>query len=594
MAMNDKPILSHDPLETIRYPDAGQVTLSGRLSARYQGNQRYLTDIYERKKDWMLEPFRNRGQEWVLEPLRNRKQELNWAGEYAGKWLDAASLVAAGSRDAQFSQNSAAFAAALISAQDEDGYLGIEAPAKRGNSEWDVWNIKYALTGLLTHYEVQHDQAALQAAGRGGEWLIDRFGTISDSSHPFFCGPYEGAVSVDVVDQLVRLHHFTRDRKFLEFASSVVAHFPPIARMRSTHQAPLIHAYNLTAYLGGVVDLAVADNREEELHWLERVWEDLAQRHVYPTGSLGFGEELRESAPNDTPVDGGQPERHHQETCATVEWLLFTAQLYQVTGRVRYMQMMEQAIYNALLAAQSREGMSWMYFLPLRYEKRWFTGPTSCCYWSGPRGIARLPNWVYALDAEGLRVNLYESSDATFRLHGRAVAVQQVSLYPDRGQVQLQIQPEMPLSFTLRLRIPFHAGQAQFKLNGQPMPAVSVADGCYEIRRTWSPGDRVEMEFGIQVGMRHFLNDRYGVLVRGPEVLAVDQRDNGSLDLDQLSLQEGLVLRRLEPVDSRRRYVGEVEANGHSVPVVFTPYADCGGDGARFRTAFPVSGRLQK
>jgi len=78
--------------------------------------------------------------------------------------------------------------------------------------------------------------------------------------------------------------------------------------------------------------------------------------------------------------------------------------------------------------------------------------------------------------------------------------------------------------------------------------------------------------------------------MRGPEVLAVDQRDNGSLDLDQLMLREGLVLRSIAPMDGRRRYMSEAEANGRSVQVVFTPYADCGGDGARFRTAFPVSG----
>jgi hypothetical protein len=82
--------------------------------------------------------------------------------------------------------------------------------------------------------------------------------------------------------------------------------------------------------------------------------------------------------------------------------------------------------------------------------------------------------------------------------------------------------------------------------------------------------------------------------MRGPEVLAVDQRDNGSLDLDQLMLREGLVLRSLDPVDGRRRYLGELEAEGRPAQVVFTPYADCGDDGARFRTAFPVSGKLQK
>src|SRR6266545_5387048 len=97
--------------ETLHYPAPGQVTLSGRLAPRYEGNRGYLTKVYETRRDWMLEPFQNRGRDWVIEPLRSGKQELNWAGEYAGKWLDAAARVAAGSQDAQLKQQAGEFAA---------------------------------------------------------------------------------------------------------------------------------------------------------------------------------------------------------------------------------------------------------------------------------------------------------------------------------------------------------------------------------------------------------------------------------------------------------------------------------------------------
>lgn len=588
-AMDDKPTLAHNRLETIGYPGSGQVALSGRLFARYQGNQRYLMDIYERKKDWMLEPFRNRGQAWVLEPLRNQKQELNWAGEYAGKWLDAAAVTAASSHDEGLGECAGVFATALIATQESDGYLGIEAPAQRAQAEWDIWNVKYSMTGLLTHYEVYRAEASLRAATRAGEWLINRYGVVFDSNNPFFHSPSEGGVSVDIIDQLVRLYRFTHDRKFLNFVSSVLTHFSHVVEMRSTRKAPLTHAYMLSGYLGGVAELAALDDFKEELPWVEGVWEDVIAHHVYPTGSLGYREHLMESAPNDTPVDNGQPERHHQETCATVEWLLLNARLHQATGGVRYVQSMEQTIYNALLAAQSADGMNWMYYTPLRYEKRWFTGPTSCCYWSGPRGIAHLPEWIYALDGDGIRVNLYESSEALLQLDRHDVAIQQVSRYPDSGTVTVQIQPEKTRGFTLRLRIPFRSGEARLKLNGRPFPAQSGADGYYSIRRQWSKGDQLVMEFDIPVAVHYFLNNQYGVLLRGPEVLAVDQRDNGSRDLDQLKLREGLVLRSIDPVGGRRRYIGELEAEGRPAQVVFTPYADCGDDGARFRTAFPVT-----
>jgi uncharacterized protein len=574
----------------IQYPRCDQVTLTGRLSTRYQGNLRYLAYIYETREDWMLEPFRYRGMDWVLEPLRNKKGELAWAGEYAGKWLDAAALSALDTSDKQLSQAAARFASELIATQESDGYLGIEWSTRRGlgsDWDWDVWNVKYAMAGLLTHFETSQDTASLRAAVRCGEWLINQFGMVSAADHPFFRSTMDGGSNVIVLDQFARLYRFSGERKFLEFATGVVAHYPPLETMRSTCQAPIWHAYNLAGYLGGVVELAIASSNRAELIWLEKVWEDITSRHLYPTGSIGFSEHLSETAPNDTPVENGEPAHHHQETCATVEWLLFNSLLYRATGRVRYMECMEQTIYNSLLAAQSMDGMQWMYFTPLRYEKRWFTGPTSCCYWSGPRGIARLPMWVYALDNEGLRVNLYESSEATLQLDDSAIAIKQISNYPDFGKVLLEVKPAWPVTFTLRLRIPSSARDVQFKLNGQPVLPDSAKDGYFGFRRIWSQGDSIEMEFDIPVTVRDFLVTNYGIIVRGPEALAADQWDNPALDLDQITLREQMILNSIGPVNGRRRYQGEVTVDGRSAQVVFTPYADCGSDGARFRTAFP-------
>jgi len=573
---------------SLRYPRCDQVTLTGRLSARYQGNLRYLAHIFETREDWMLEPFRYRGTDWVLEPLRNKKAELAWAGEYAGKWLDAAALSASDAGDDRLGAAAARFASELIAAQESGGYLGIELPARRGpGSDWDVWNVKYAMTGLLTYFETSQDEACLDAAVRCGEWLINQFGMVSAAEHPFFSSTMEGGANVVVLDQLARLYRFTKERKFLEFANAVVAHYPPLERMRNTYQAPPWHAYNLASYLGGIVELAMASNSKTEVNWVEKVWEDITSHHLYPTGSLSFSEHLSETAPNDTPVENGEPARHHQETCATVEWLLFNALLYRATGRVRYMERMEQTIYNALLAAQSLDGMQWMYFTPLRYEKRWFTGPTSCCYWSGPRGIARLPGWAYALDNKGVRVNLYESGEATLQLDDIAVAIKQISHYPDLGKVIVELQPEGPVTFTLRLRIPPCVSDVQFRLNGQPVFPDSTEDGYFGFRHIWAGGDSIEMEFDIPVRVRDFLDAHYGIVVRGPEVLAVDQQDNPALDLDQITLRPQMILNSIGPVNGRRRYQGEVTVDGRSAEVVFTPYADCGGDGARFRTAFP-------
>ena len=69
----------------------------------------------------------------------------------------------------------------------------------------------------------------------------------------------------------------------------------------------------------------------------------------------------------------------------------------------------------------------------------------------------------------------------------------------------------------------------------------------------------------------------------------VTARDNPRLDLDQVTLQEGMPLTSAKLAHGRRRYAGQALVSGQPAQVLFTPYADCGGDGARFRTAFPIS-----
>jgi inosose dehydratase len=585
----DSSLLPGSDPQKNHFPSSDQVRISGYLSSRFNGNIQYLLKRYDNYKDWMLEPFQHRGVEWVIEPRRDKKGELPWAGEYAGKWLDAASLTAASSQHAQLAKYAAAFAAALTTSQDSDGYLGIEVPAKRGeNSEWDLWNIKYALTGLLTRYEIHGDQACLDAARKGADWVIQQYGMVVDKNSPIFQSPEDGGVGVNVIDEFVRLYQLTGESRFIKFASAVVNHFPPVARMRSSQHAPLTHAYNFLGYIGSGVELFTEENNTAELHWIEKVWEDTVDQHLYPTGSLGYNELFRKSAPNDTPVEHGQPDRHHQETCATVEWLLFNSRLYRATGRVRYIDQMERTIYNALLSAQSTNGMKWMYFTPLRYEKKWFSGGTSCCYYSGPRGIARIPAWVYAMDGEGVRVNLYESSEVSLHIEGHSVLIRQSSEYPEYGLVNLLVRLDEPAAFAIRLRIPFPGQAVRIILNGLAIPAIPGSDGYVCIQKIWRVDEKITMEFEIPTEVKSFLDEHYGILVRGVEVFSVDQRDNPGLDLDLLTFPEEAHLSQTTSINDRRRYSGEMVVNGKLVQVVFTPYAECGGEGARFRTAFPI------
>ena len=415
--------------------------------------------------------------------------------------------------------------------------------------------------------------------------MVAAYSPIDENHKQFFAEHRSGRFTVNemVLDQLVRLYRHTGDEQFLDFSGRIVAHAPRLEKMRRSGDPILMHAYVLSSYLGGVTEFANSTQDAGELAWVEKVWEKLVERHLYPTGSLGYGEDLKEDSPNDK-ANGVQ-----QETCATVEWMLLNNRLYQATGNVRYAHALEETIYNALLGAQSVDGMKWTYYTPFRYQKKWFGSKVYCCYWSGPRGIAMLPELVYAADKEGLRIELFEQGRGRVKVADQTVTVEQVTGYPASGATSLKLALSKPARFTVKLRIPPWAQSMKLQVNGKDHPTPGTAAGEYlEVKRKWADSDVIDLTFEMPAYLKTMAG--HGVAVtRGPEVMSVDSRDNAGLDLDAIKIPAAIRLQPKESDVERRLYSANVLVRGDLAPVVFTPYADAGNDGARYRTVFPTS-----
>lgn len=592
---------SLESAHAVTLPSPGSVRLdpAGRLGARVHANVRFLSYVHDRFAETMLEPFVDGYVPKGNMPLFNPGDtNLHWDGEYAGKWLDAAVRAAVYASDPVLLAKADAFAAAMRRDQQPDGYaMGIRAhsvpedwtwqssPHWEWNRRelWDVWNHWYVLTGQLTHYEYRGDRASLQAATGVGAWLTNTFGPIRDENAAFYCSAHRGGCNLDVIDQLARLYRHTGNDALREFALQAIEHYPFVREMRSTGRVKLVHVYVISAYLGGIVEWAGVTGDRDALTWVERIWERMAEDHRYPTGSLGLNEHLTKKAPNDA------PDEKHQETCATVEWILLTERLYKATGHAKYIDALERVCYNALLAAQSTDGMKWTYYTPLRYTKKWFQGPTNCCYWSGPRGIARIPEMVYSVDEQGLRIDLFEQSKAKLKVKGKEVSIEQTTEYPAVGNTVIKIGLSQPLKFTMKLRTPTWA-TVKVTINGRISKWKGKPGTYLDIERKWADKDQVEMSFEMPAYLRPLgEHGEYGVAVaRGPEVMSIDSRDNDELDLDSVRIPESVSLTPIELKGNRRCYSANVLINGKLTEVVFTPYADAGNDKARFRTVFPI------
>jgi DUF1680 family protein len=126
--------------------------------------------------------------------------------------------------------------------------------------------------------------------------------------------------------------------------------------------------------------------------------------------------------------------------------------------------------------------------------------------------VSALPGFIYAQDDESIYVNLFIGSDAQLSLKNNKVSLKQVTEYPWKGGVAIQVSPASPDRFTVKIRIPGWAqgqenpfdlyrsslkGTVRIKVNGKMVQTVTDK-GYALINRQWKKGDRIELNLPVQ------------------------------------------------------------------------------------------------
>jgi DUF1680 family protein len=121
-----------------------------------------------------------------------------------------------------------------------------------------------------------------------------------------------------------------------------------------------------------------------------------------------------------------------------------------------------------------------------------------CCPPNLVRTIAESANYAYAKSADGIWVNLYGGSSLQTRLPGGdEIKLSQETDYPWNGRVRIKIDACGNSEFALKLRIPNWASGASARINDSPPDNSPRAGTYFEVRRTWKPGDFVDLDLPI-------------------------------------------------------------------------------------------------
>ena len=480
----------------------------------------------------------------LVAPFRERRDQWEWRSEFWGKWITSAIAAERYSGNGSLRALNTRAVAELIRTQTPDGYIGAY-PDGGHLQRWDVWGRKYTLLGLLAWHEATGDAAALAAARREADFLLGEVGP--GRARPFTNDMWNGMATSSVLEPMLLLYRRTGDTRYLDFANYIVDEWPtpegPDLLRKARAGVPVFQMFPGPA----PVVKEYADGGHSKAYEMMSCFEGLAELYR-TTGNPDYREAITKAFANirDTEItvigSGSDWERWHNghsrqtepwvkgmETCVTVTWMKFAAQLLRLTGDPAYADEIERSAYNALLGAQSIDGTWWCSHSPLAGLKE--RAPEqcdlhqNCCVANGPRGLLLIPQVAVMASADGPVVNFYGPMKARVPLAGGGdVALEQVSAYPLDGLTRLTVHLASPAEFTLRLRIPAWSGQNTLGINGtvQPGPAA----GKYAaLRRTWRDGDVVTL--GLDLRARVISapgHPDFAAIVRGPLVLARDAR----------------------------------------------------------------------
>ena len=168
------------------------------------------------------------------------------------------------------------------------------------------------------------------------------------------------------------------------------------------------------------------------------------------------------------------------------------------------------------------------------------------------RLLASLAGYFYSSSKGTVWIHLYAEGAATVELDGnRTIRLSQRTRYPWDGRVDINVEAEG--EFALMLRVPAWCEEsAEIEVNDESVDA-GISPGSYaKIRRTWRPGDTINMELPMpvrRIECHPYVAENAGrvVLMRGPLLYCVEQADNHDVAPRDLMLNGKELTVRFKP-----------------------------------------------
>ena len=332
---------------------------------------------------------------------------------------------------------------------------------------------------------------------------------------------------------------------------------------------PVGHAVRFAYLETAVAKLCRCTNDATLLPALKDSWEHMVSRRMYITGGIGSVPDM-EGFGLDYELD---PEYSYSETCAALGSLFWNWEMALITKKAHYSDLFEWQLYNAAAVGMGLDGKTFLYNNPLLCKghisrQPWFLVP--CCPSNLSRTWAALGKYIYSYEADNLWIHQYIGNRSTID-NGRW-KVEVNSQLPWQGKVTISLDLVSSSSFTLYSRIPSWAPSTSIRINHLPFATLtstpdmpqstfpSIPASGYDpslarffpIKRIWSPGDLVEMDFDMPVVVRHASSRLHGhrgkvAITRGPLVYCLENIDNPGIDIFKARIDPASIWAEFSP-----------------------------------------------
>ena len=479
------------------------------------------------------------------------------------KWLEGVAYTLTIRPDADLEKRADAVIDIIARAQQPDGYLNtyftIKEPEHRYQNLLECHELYCAghmMEAAVAYYEATGKDTLLKVMERMADNIAQNIGP----------GKIEGVPGHPEVEiGLMRMYHTTGKEQYRDMAQYFIdrrgqdpdwfqkerqnrdwEHYPmnPADTKYNQSFAPVRqqktaegHAVRAVYLYTAMADLAASIGDESLLLACETLWENIVQKRMYVTGSIGSTVEgeaftIDYDLPNDTA---------YAETCASIGMVFFGKQLLDITLNGKYADIIELELYNGILSGMQLDGQRFFYVNPLEvnpgvsgqlYGYRhvlpqrpgWYA--CACCPTNTVRLITSLGQYVFSENPQTIFSNLFIGGD--YDLDKARIQVE--SQYPWQGDVTYRIHPRTEKEFSVALRIPGFAKNVAVCVNGEAQQAEREK-GYVFLTRKWEEDDRIHVTFEMPV-RRVYANPAVRAdagrvaLMRGPLVYCLEGLDN--------------------------------------------------------------------